>query len=193
MTILYRNPEGVSRVKNKLTELINTTDLQKYWSDNIANYPDSKFETFEQFEISITSESNMQDIIFRTLRSVMDSERVGEVLNGMVWGIIGIEYPNFPLLTSDRPLIMTNGLGRPDANILMPISPTRVFVAAATQETMRKIGDTATRSTFARTINDRVVGQARKYVYGTDDTQLRFVANRLGRKLPSTPLDQLSA
>jgi hypothetical protein len=111
----------------------------------------------------------------------------------MVWGVVAVEYRTFPLLTSDRPLIMTNGLDRPDAHILMPISPTRVFAAAATQETLRKIINIASRSTFAKTINDRVTSQARKYVYGTDDTQLRFVANRLGKKLPSTPLDNLSA
>jgi hypothetical protein len=38
-------------------------------------------------------------------------------------------------------------------------------------------------------INDRVASQARRFVYGNDDSQLRFVANRLGKMVPSTPLD----
>jgi hypothetical protein len=38
-------------------------------------------------------------------------------------------------------------------------------------------------------VNDRVASQARKFVYGTDDSQLRFVANRLGRMEPATPLE----
>jgi hypothetical protein len=38
-------------------------------------------------------------------------------------------------------------------------------------------------------INDRVASQARRYVWGNDNRQLRFVENRLGRKWPSTPLE----
>jgi hypothetical protein len=192
MTILYRNPEGVALIKAKLADLINTSDLQKYWSDNIAQYSASNFETFEKFESSIKSDANMG--VWRLEPCVqLWTVSVGEVLNRMVWGVIAIEHPKFPMLTSDRPLIMTNGLAHPDAHILMPISPTLVFVAAATQETMHRIANIASQSTFAKIINDRVASQARKYVYGTDDMQLRFVANRLGKKLPSTPLDQLSA
>jgi hypothetical protein len=39
-------------------------------------------------------------------------------------------------------------------------------------------------------VNDRVASQARKYVWGVDDTQLRFVRNRFGRMDPSTPLER---
>jgi hypothetical protein len=34
-----------------------------------------------------------------------------------------------------------------------------------------------------------VASQAVRYVWGVDDSQLRFVENRLGKMLPSTPLD----
>jgi hypothetical protein len=51
------------------------------------------------------------------------------------------------------------------------------------------IENTAAPSKFAATINDCVASQAQKYVYGTNDTQLRFVANRLAEKFRS-PLDQ---
>jgi hypothetical protein len=40
---------------------------------------------------------------------------------------------------------------------------------------------------FVDTMNDRIVRQARTFVYGTDDRQLRFVANRLGEKMPWSP------
>jgi hypothetical protein len=40
-----------------------------------------------------------------------------------------------------------------------------------------------------RQVNHRVALQARKFVYGVNDTQLRFVDKRLGRQLPSTPLE----
>src|SRR5258708_2102701 len=115
---------------------------------------------------------------------LMDSERVGEFLNRMVWEAIAIEYPQFPMLTSDRPLIMTNGLADPRSHILLPISPNRVFVAASRPETMDQIVQRANdQKRFIRTINDLIARQARKYVYGTDDRQLRFVENRLGQQI----------
>ena len=40
-----------------------------------------------------------------------------------------------------------------------------------------------------QTANDRVCLQARKFVYSTDASHLEFVEARLGRKLPSTPLE----
>jgi hypothetical protein len=35
----------------------------------------------------------------------------------------------------------------------------------------------------------RMASQAVRYIWGVDDSQLRFVENRLGKMLPSTPLD----
>jgi hypothetical protein len=37
-------------------------------------------------------------------------------------------------------------------------------------------------------VNSKVSEQAINYVYGIDDRQLRFVANRLGKRIQSTPL-----
>jgi Protein of unknown function (DUF4238) len=108
----------------------------------------------------------------------------------MVRGVIAVHHPKFPILTSDRPLIMTNGLGNPRSHILLPISPDRVYVAADTADTMSEIGERARDTNrFVGTINDLMAKQARKYVYGTDDRQLRFVENRLGQHIRSTPLE----
>jgi hypothetical protein len=39
------------------------------------------------------------------------------------------------------------------------------------------------------TVNDAVASHAHTYVYGTDDTQLRFVANRFGKSPILSPFD----
>jgi hypothetical protein len=38
-------------------------------------------------------------------------------------------------------------------------------------------------------MNDRVVRQARRFVWGLDDSRLQFVEQRLGDMLPSSPLE----
>jgi hypothetical protein len=39
------------------------------------------------------------------------------------------------------------------------------------------------------TVNDAVASQAHTYVYGKDDTQLRFVVNRFGKAPIRSPFD----
>jgi hypothetical protein len=38
-------------------------------------------------------------------------------------------------------------------------------------------------------VNDRVIKQARNFVIGVDDKQLRFVEKRFGARLPSSPTE----
>jgi hypothetical protein len=63
-----------------------------------------------------------------------------------------------------------------------------LFVAANTEQTERMIRSWKPDMLMGHG-NDRTASQAIKYVWGVDDSQLRFVENRLGKMLPSTPLD----
>jgi hypothetical protein len=76
---------------------------------------------------------------------------------------------------------MTNGLARPDAHIAIPISPRVLFLAAKTNAVADNIL-TQSSDQIVRTVNDRIAKQAVRYVYGVDDTQLRFVENRSERR-----------
>jgi hypothetical protein len=82
---------------------------------------------------------------------------------------------------------MTNGLVQPDAHIAIPLSPKLLFLATKNDETRRAIASMSD-DQIVGTVNHKVSEQAIRYVYGIDDRQLRFVANRLGRMVPSTPL-----
>ena len=118
------------------------------------------------------------------LHKIMDSENVGEFLNNMVWGVLTFLRPRYPLLTSDRPYVMTNGLKTPNGHIVLPISPRTIFIATRDKETMQQIDAHCKREDLrmSETLNDIVVRQARKFVWGNNKSQLRFVANRLGKQ-----------
>jgi hypothetical protein len=73
-------------------------------------------------------------------------------------------------------------------HLAIPIGPRALFLATNTEESERIIRSIPAH-TLMMQINDRVASQARRYVYGIDDQQLRFIANRFGKKLPSTPLE----
>lgn len=121
------------------------------------------------------------------LPTLINSQRVIEEISRMSFHTIQVGQTKHGFLTSDRPLIMTNGLVVENAHIVIPISPSQLFVAVRNKSTwdyIRKIR----LDELATSVNNKVAEQARKYVYGTDDRQLRFVANRLGKMVQSTPL-----
>jgi hypothetical protein len=113
---------------------------------------------------------------------------VGEHIGEMQWRVLTLGNAPYSFLTSDRPIIMTNGLTGPDAHFGLPISPQHVFLATNDEETFLKI-QAIDPAQILHNVNDRVASQAVRYVYGCDDAQLAFVADRIGKMIPSTPLE----
>lgn len=80
------------------------------------------------------------------------------------------------LLTSDRPVVMTNGLIHQHSHIALPIGPRRLFVAAQSVDVLRQI---LTQNSLIERLNDIVVRQAEEFVFGSDSSHLAFVERRL--------------
>jgi hypothetical protein len=115
------------------------------------------------------------------LRGIIDSANVGAYLNGMRWSVLTIEDdPIHPFLTSDRPVIMSDGIKYANSFVIVPLSPASLFVAVNTPQHEQHI-QSMPLNDLIREVNGTVCKQAQKYVYSTDDRQLRFVQNRLGR------------
>lgn len=121
------------------------------------------------------------------LPTLINSQVVIEEISTMSFHTAQVTDNKHPLLTSDRPIIMTNGLRVENAHIVIPISPTKIFIAVKERKTFEYIGDLHS-DLLVQSVNNKVAEQAVKYVYGTDDAQRRFVANRLGKMAQSTPL-----
>lgn len=121
------------------------------------------------------------------IQEVIDSRLVGNHLNRMIWTIVS--PPSFyPFLTSDRPIITTNGMSKPESHLAFPIGPRTLFIASNQQAIVDEIAGERPDDLVA-VVNDRVVKQARRFVIGTDERQLRFVSKRFGARLPSSPTE----
>jgi hypothetical protein len=72
---------------------------------------------------------------------------------------------------------------------VLPISPQHIFVAAASDDEVRKLKELSKGGLMAKNLNDRVTRQARKFVYASDPSQLRFVDNTLGEKMVWSPFE----
>jgi hypothetical protein len=185
VSLLVRNPEYIRRLAAEVVGFFdpgNEELNERYRAINRPEEPDSYAEHIARTGHPAGRASAM------AMQKLIDSRLMGEHLNRMRWSIVWFDRPRRTLLTSDRPIIMTNGLVAPEDHLALPIGPRAVFVAATTERTERMLRSWDPRKLMEH-VNDRVASQAVKYVWGVDDSQLRFVENRLGRMIPSTPLD----
>jgi hypothetical protein len=187
ISLMLRNPEYVARVG---------TDIAGFF-DPAGRY----FETYQEIKQSDDPETYEEYIAERehhpagpmsvyAMQGFIDSPLLGERLNQMRWSLITFKYERHTLLTSDRPVIMTDGLIRPHDHLVLPIGPRMLFLATNNIETENRFR-AIDADIFMAQVNNRIVSQARKFVYGADNKQVRFVENRLGRRWPSMPLEPL--
>jgi hypothetical protein len=183
MSLMHRGPEPLAALKEKCR-----TSMEEQLAGLENTYADrrqpSDPETYAEMRAAVEHDVEHKAWAM-VLESVVDNPRVGTFINGMQWTIATIRNPERSMLTSDRPLHMTNGLEHPEAYIILPAGPTDIFIAVNTPDMVRRISETEPRG-LVKEINAKVVGQAVRYVYDTDDVQLRFVENRLRRE-PSNP------
>ncbi len=180
MCLLHRHPEAIERLRDRVAqEYPAKLESMRDAYGTLRGSDDPT--TFDEF-MTGAHDAAVDRVSIGVLQGIMDSQHDGEVLNRMSWGIIRMSRVGFPLLTSDRPIVMTNGLNKPDSHVIMPISPHYAFIAAASRAMIERIAQVDREGRLAGLLNDRVVRQARRYVWATDDSQLRFVENRLGTR-----------
>jgi hypothetical protein len=187
MTLMYRTPEGVERITRRMAAMLPETLVEAR-----RNYPmtrrDTDPPTFDEFRGGLSDEDAVQAATVMALQRLMDSERIGTALNRMAWAVIRTSHSSPPLLTSDRPIITSNGLGNPGAFLILPISFDRIFIAANSMDTIERFH--AQGNDFVSKVDTMVVRQARAFVYCTDESRVSFVSEYLGERLAIPPYDQ---
>lgn len=121
---------------------------------------------------------DMRRFALYTMAKLTQSPKVETVINKMHWMIYDLGLPELRFFTSDRPLIMTNGIGQRGSHLAIPVSPRKLFLA---------FGDDAIRrETMARspwdiheTVNNRVIRCAIDMAWDTDNSRLRYVQENL--------------
>ena len=181
MTLFHRSPEGVARIRQRVLDGY-PVQLERMREQYPTLRHPGDPATFDDFLTTVT-DATFQELTLRVLQQSMDSRTIGNHINNLQWGVIRVHRLDYTLLTSDRPIVMSNGMIHPRSHIVMPISPDRVFVATDTLQTMQDIHAIFQNAKKpVEVLNDRVVRQARKFVWARDAQQLRFVQNRLGEK-----------
>ena len=187
LSLLQRTPDemrAIFDVVSKYTESKRSTFQGHYESIRAS----AAWPTFEEYWADQLSEITARIWIQATQRNI-DSRKLGQYINNLHWRVIEI-HGSFTFMTCDRPIIMTNGLDRPDGHLALPIGPRKLFVAGNNPQVVQSLVGSDS-DNLAKFVNDRIVRQARRFCIATDNTHLRFFTKRFGEKLPSSPLDDL--
>src|SRR5579871_3747544 len=162
LSLLLRHPASISRLKAKMLAV--TADVVKDFVDHYGEEERARLQ--------------VQVGIALTLQSMIDNTGVGMYLNRMDWRVTEVVRADYTLLTSDRPVVLSNGLLGPDGHMALSISPRHVFIAANNADLHKKVRGLSGKQ-IVRAFNEVTVEQADRWVFGADDRQLQFVRNRM--------------
>ena len=176
---MLRNPEYVARMAAEVAGFYARTDNEeKYQELRGPNDP----ATFEEYVAKRMFHPAGRMSAY-ALQKIIDSPMMGGHLNQMRWSVVTFKNERHTLLTSDRPIIMTNGIISRGDHLALPMIPAHAL--RRDQQYPDREHDPHDRSGnfLIAQVNHRVASQARKYVYGCDDRQLRFVEKQARKKV----------
>jgi hypothetical protein len=169
LTLLYRSPAQIDDLRRSIPEHAPTI-----FSDVKEQFPHIPDEKIHQI---LAAKNTHEGAYQNLLRGLFTEGEVARSIRNMLWCVIKLGKTRFDLLTSDQPLILSNGLGWSNSFLILPIGPQNLFVACHD----KRIGDHILEmpaKELVETINDIVVRQAEEFVIARDEKQHRFIENR---------------
>jgi hypothetical protein len=179
-SLLLRAPEDVAAFKKTWRYLMSADELGQW---------EERYQTIRKPGDAATFREHMENLAADThdrsamnaLVSMMDGGNVAQAIHYMLWHVIDAFHADYDFLTSDRPIIRTNGIMIEGGHLALPIGPRKIFIAAKDEAALRPILAMSHRQ-LVRECNRQMCDYAVKYVYGVDDTQLPFVAKHFASK-----------
>lgn len=188
-SLIARNPEEIERLKAAGQALFDKA-LPEIEADYAARREPTDPPTYAEY-VAIHSPNPRGRAGAILVQGVIDHPMIGTKINNMRWMVLHDARPKNLLLTSNRPVVMTNGLDADNSQLILPISPKHVFVATNNPRTENYIRSVMQRKQMIEQINERVARQSQKYVFGFSDAQLLFVSRRLGMKYTANPIENM--
>ena len=176
LSLMLRYPESIAKMKEQLRENITMVYMQTKKPDEPA--------TFAEYE-ALHGTNELARVHGKLMMGLMQDSRMGRLIFNMHWGVIRFRLYKRDLLTSDR-AVLANVFPLSANHICLPIGPEHLFIACETgraEEEFRRIDP----KQVMETVNDLVARRAQALVYGKDDSQSRFVANRFAKASATLP------
>lgn len=180
VSFYHRTPDRVQYIRETLAnETQRVIDEVREEIRIGARPPPRPGMDFEQYAANLMAKT--YDFLWgKSLMSLVDSQMVGPAVFNMRWATRRLPRSERDLLLGDHPLVRSNGIAHPEGHIALPLGPRLLFLATNTLETQRQIlGQSDER--IVRDCNRETLRHAKRFVYSTDERQVRFIDNRLSR------------
>ena len=174
---LLRRPAAVAEIGEtfKSTLRQNLFADSSYESDKQEGDPPTRFEWMQKHHPHVIDDAAKEMVV-----RAIESNGVGNIIINMQWSTLDMSASRHELLTGDRPQLRYYGLKDPRCTILFPLTPTKLFIATHDRKAEHNI-NRRNKIEVVISVKDEVARIAERFVYGRTASQLRFVANRLGR------------
>lgn len=185
MSLIHRSPERIKYLAKKVQEYENSTLNPELWEKHKSlRYSNDPLE----FDDWLADQDPLApDLRVRLLKMLIDSKLIGSTLNAMHWSVYTLAAPRFGFLTGDQPIMMSNGLGHKRGFAMLPISPTRLFIAAHDTQVIAAF-ETQQPKALERAINDACTRQSHHVLIAQDEKQAAFIDKRfLKQAAPEGP------
>ena len=139
-------------------------------------------DTFDEW-IALRDPVYLQKERYKMAARAIDNAELGAHINNIEWRVHDLSKADRALLTSDNAVVLV-ALDLAEGHLALPISPTKLFVAARQLKFHAEIAALAERhpSRLAREVNRLTVERADDIVVAHDESQRLFVERRFGTK-----------
>lgn len=180
-SLLHRSPERVAYLTRKVCEFeentLNPELVDRYAALAGPNDPSSFAEWLEK-EGRIAP-----DLRVRLIELLIGSQLIGNVINRMHWRVHRLDKLEFGFISGDLPMMISNGLGHDRSFVMLPIGPTKLFIASPDPNLINAF-TTQYPHALELAINDAIARQSSHIVIARDDTLRDFVDERFLRGKP---------
>ncbi len=174
VSLLLRMPEDIAALRSYFRD-VSDGDRSAYYAARTSKDP----ETIEEILNKPKNRRYIEREMFRNFTNMIQNEKLRTVIFEMEWKVRTFAGDPHNLLSSDRPIIHSNGILKPECHLALPIGPTRLFVASSDREWLKRFAAEPERS-VVKIANRLVVSDARRFVFATDEQQSRFINQHFG-------------
>jgi hypothetical protein len=169
--MLFRNPERISATRKYIEDMT----LSNYDKDKVLYDAQKADDDPEYLEYLVRNSTYMA---IDWTKGMLESPTLGPHMSNMIWSVRDVAGAGLTLFTSERPVVMTNGLGYDWSNLVMPISPTKVFMATNTKKVMDDLKAMPVMQ-FVIGCNTKVLRYAQRYAWSINDDQINVARRHL--------------
>lgn len=177
-SLLFRTPVSLAWLDDQIRNgsyNFSAAERAEYAAHRKPDYPADPNELFGSVSDGEAAVARMTLMV-----KMIGSRLIGGGLFGMAWEVLTLSSPEHGFLTSDDPVMGSNGMAQGDSFVMLTLGPRHLFVAGSSARVIRAFASQE-QLALERAINAAVVDQAWKIVVGQNDSHKPLVSARLGR------------